>query len=107
LTSPGAEGRPALVADDVRRLEVSGLATTPIRGDAAAVRLVNVEDAVVQGCRAPAGTSAFAEIEGHRTRGVALIANDLTRAARAVRAVAGASLDQVALAGNASGGADR
>jgi polygalacturonase len=44
------------------------------------IRLNNVEDAFVHGCRASAGTEAFLRLEGEKTSGVMLSGNHLSGA---------------------------
>jgi polygalacturonase len=77
-----AEGRPALVCDDVDGLELAGFEGAA--AETAAVRFHDVRDAFVHGCRAAAGAGAWLEVRGGRTRGVVLAANDLSRAGRPV-----------------------
>ena len=74
----------ALLCDDVTGLSIDGLRATPCATGAALLRFVNVRDALVRGCFAPAGTEAFVEALGGETRGISLLANDLRQAKRAV-----------------------
>ena len=74
--------RSALCLEDVQGLSIDGFSGRQAggAGQAAAVVLDNVTDAVVRDCRAPAGTSTFLRVAGTRTRGLVLHDNDLTRA---------------------------
>ena len=74
----------ALLCDDVTGLNLDGLRATACATGAALLRFVNVRDALVRGCFAPAGTEAFVEALGGETCGISLLANDLRRAKRAV-----------------------
>jgi polygalacturonase len=83
----GSEARPALICDDVERLDLSGFEGAV--ADGAAVRFTDVRDAFVHGCRAVNSAPVWLEVRGARTRGITLAANELSRASRAVAAEAG------------------
>ena len=84
IPEPSAPGRPglALMCEEVKASRVSGLRARPSTGDDAVMRLVNVRDALVQGCMASEGTGTFAEVVGKETARVRFIGNDLSRSAQ-------------------------
>ena len=84
VTCPG----PALLATDVRRLELRRFLAPAALAGAAAVQFAGVQDAWVRGCRATAGTDVFLGLVGDANRGLVVEGNDLTRAAQAQAAVA-------------------
>lgn len=81
-----AEGRPALICDDVEGLDLAGFEAAAT--DVAPVRFAAVRDAFVHGCRAPAGVPAFLEVSGAATRAIRLAANELSSAGKPVAAAA-------------------
>jgi polygalacturonase len=82
---------PALHADGVRELEVIRFKTRKPKNGDPVIRFENVNDAVVQGCAATEGTGTFLEIKGTANREISLIANRLSRAARELDYIDGAS----------------
>ncbi len=74
--------RHALVAGDVQNLSIDDL-DTPFSKDAAAlIRLNEVKAALIRGCRPPAGTDTFLKLQGAKSEGIVLTANDFIRAAK-------------------------
>jgi len=98
-SAPGPLGH-ALLCDDVTGLSVEGLRATPCASGAALLRLVNVRDALVRGCMAPARTEVFVEAIGGETRRISLLANDLRHAKRAVVLGEGAPPEAVVVVGS-------
>jgi len=99
LAPAAADGRPAIICDDVKEFDVDGL-KLPATGCAApAVRLSDVQGAFLRGCRAAAGTGTYLAVEGEKSSGVTLAANDLSAAAEPVRTGAGAPDGAVTKAG--------
>ncbi len=80
LQLEGKDARPALICDDVQRLDVHGLQADVAKEGPAVMALHNVRGAMIQGCTAPAA-SAFLRVMD-RSSGVNLIGNDLARAAK-------------------------
>ncbi len=76
----GSEFRPALICEDVAGLDLAGFEGAV--AERAAVRLADVRDAFVHGCRAVSAAPAWLEVRGAKTRGITLAANELSRAAR-------------------------
>lgn len=68
--------RCAVILDDVKNVTVDGLAAAWSAGAAAPVRLTDVRDALIRGCRPSAGVDAFLNVQGTRTAGVTLMGND-------------------------------
>jgi hypothetical protein len=70
---------PALILTDVEDVEISNC-TTHTPNQAPVIRMKDVDDAFVHGCRAMAGTGTFLRVEGADTQGVVLSGNNLSRA---------------------------
>jgi polygalacturonase len=75
----------ALDCIDVEDLEVDGFKSRAPHDDAPVIRLEQVQQVLVRGCRALPGTSVFLELAGNRTDGVRMLGNALGSAAEAVR----------------------
>ncbi len=71
---------PAFDIRNCKNLELNGIKTTNPRADDPVVRMENVQDAFIHGCRAYPGTGSFLELRGKTTRGIVLIGNQLTSA---------------------------
>jgi polygalacturonase len=71
---------PAFEFRNCKNLELSGIKTTNPRADDPVVRMENVQDAFIHGCRALPGTGSFLELRGKTTKGIVLIGNQLTAA---------------------------
>lgn len=76
--------RPALHCEAVTGLRVERLEATAPSNAQPLMRLVNVRDALVSGCSAPAQRGAAVEVAGAESAGVRLLGNDFGRAAKAV-----------------------
>jgi hypothetical protein len=63
-----------------RDLELRAVKTTNPLKDVPVVRMENVQDAFVQGCRAYPGTGSFLELAGKTTERVILVGNELSAA---------------------------
>jgi polygalacturonase len=61
-------------------IELRGIKTTKPQADKPVVKMKNVRDAFVQGCRAFPGTGSFLELAGKTTKNILLIGNDLSAA---------------------------
>jgi len=72
--------RPAVVADDIKELDLLTLRAEPCAGDQPVVLLRDAGMALLQGARALPSTKKFLEITGARSQKVHLIANDLNEA---------------------------
>ena len=102
IPQPSTPGRPgiALLCDDVSALHISGLRARPSTEEDALVRLVNVRDALVRGCLAPAGTRTFLEVVGSDTHDFSLTGSDLRNAEDPVVLGAGVDPKTVSVAAN-------
>ncbi len=65
---------------DCRDVELRAVKTTSPLGAEPVVRMENVRDAFVQGCRAYPGTGSFLELGGKTTEGITLSGNELSAA---------------------------
>ncbi len=81
LTFDEPDVRPAVVCDDVEDLDVAGLRARLSPKAPAVLRLRNVRGALIRGCRPHQPVPAFLRVEGERSGDIALIANDLRKAA--------------------------
>ncbi|MDD2764614.1 MAG: glycosyl hydrolase family 28 protein [Opitutaceae bacterium] len=75
--------RSALAFDDVQNLEVDGLKSRAMPGSKPVILLNDTYTAMIRGCTAPEGPTAFLRIEGKST-GISVIGNDLTRTKAAI-----------------------
>ncbi|UCC97560.1 MAG: glycoside hydrolase family 28 protein [Phycisphaerales bacterium] len=75
-----ADRGPAFEIKNCKDVELRAVKTTDPRVDEPVVRLENVQDAFIQGCRAYSGTGSFLELKGKMTRGIALAGNELSAA---------------------------
>ena len=80
LRSADLDLRPALICEDVEDAEIVSLDAEAGADGSPIIRLNQVKDTFIHGCRAPAGTGTFLRLEGDRTERVLLGANDLSRA---------------------------
>ncbi len=99
MGAAAGEQRPAVVCDDVKRIEILGL-----RGAAAGpqpvIRLIDTQQAWIHGCAAPEGAAVFLQVEGAKSADVALSYCDLRGASRAVTTAGGAPERAVTAAQN-------
>ena len=72
--------RPALVADDVSGLDLTGFRGHPPSGDQPVVYMTNARRVLVQGSRALPGTGVFLRLDGEKTKRVHALANDFSEA---------------------------
>ena len=77
------EERPAMICEDVEALEIAGASLAGGSETQPSIRLARVKDAFIHGCRVPGATPAFMEVDSE-CAGVALVANELSRARNAV-----------------------
>ena len=91
--------RPALVCDDVQGLELAGSAL------AGSIRLKQVKEAFVHGCRAPARVQTWMEVSGNQSGRISVMGNDLGNANKAVDTAGDVPKDAVFLNGNRCGAA--
>ena len=63
-----------------RDMELRGIKSTKPRADKPVVRMENVRDAFIQGCRAFPGTGTFLELAGKSSGNILLVGNDLSAA---------------------------
>ena len=77
LVSPVSEQRPALHCESAKGLRVSRLEATAPANAQPLMRLVDVRDALVSGCSAPAMQGAAVELAASESAAVRLVGNDL------------------------------
>ncbi len=83
VTCPG----PAVLAENVRNLELRRLIDAAPQTGIPSVQLTNTQDVWIHGCKAVAGTDVFLGQVGDENRNVVLEENELSQAARAQGAV--------------------
>ena len=71
---------PAFDIRNCKDIELNGIKTTKPLADEPVVRMENVQDAFIHGCRAFPGTGSFLELKGKTTKDILLIGNQLTAA---------------------------
>ncbi|MFZ2148201.1 MAG: glycoside hydrolase family 28 protein [Sedimentisphaerales bacterium] len=71
---------PAFDIRNCRNLELDGIKTTNPRADEPVVRMENVQDAFIHGCKAFPGTGNFLELSGKTTKDILLVGNQLSAA---------------------------
>ena len=84
------DARPALVADDVRQLDISSARFAQNPGGGPAMIFRNVQGAMIHGCRSWQDVATYLRVEGSESEGIALVANDLRQARKAFEVSAGA-----------------
>jgi hypothetical protein len=72
----GEDKRHAVVFEDVQGAAIDGLDAPYSSGAASLLRLADVQDILIRSCRPQAGTQVFLALQGARTGGVTLAAND-------------------------------
>jgi polygalacturonase len=82
---------PAMQISDVKGIEIYRLADRNPRKDQPSIRFERVNDGLIQSCTAAENAGTFLEIKGAEVRDVSLLTNRLTRAAKEVAFVDGAS----------------
>ena len=71
---------PAFDISNCRDMELRGIKSTKPPADKPVVRMENVRDAFIQGCRAFPGTGTFLELAGKSSGKILLVGNDLSAA---------------------------
>lgn len=98
---PGAsEERPAIICDDVKDVEISGLRCEPIAGTQPILKLAQTRQALVRDCSAPPATKTFLEVQGGQTGPVVVMNNDLSGAENAINTGADVPQKAVMTSGN-------
>ncbi len=82
---------PALIVADVHDLEIHRFTDRNPLKDQPSLRLERVSDGLIQSCTAGENTGTFLEVKGAEVRDISLITNRLTRAAKEVAFLGGAS----------------
>jgi len=102
LQLANADKRHALVLDDVKNATIDGLDAAYSTGAAVPLRLSDVRDALIRGCRPAPGPDVFVNVQGSRTEGVTFMGNDFRRVKKVVEADADVAPAAVALIANRS-----
>jgi polygalacturonase len=71
---------PAFDISNSKNIELRGIKSTKPQADKPVVRMENVRDAFIQGCRAFPGTGSFLELAGKTSGNILLTGNDLSAA---------------------------
>ncbi|MEO7145661.1 MAG: hypothetical protein ABI165_19375, partial [Bryobacteraceae bacterium] len=96
------DSRPALVFDDVARLELSGFESTNIPRQQPLLLFRNVVGALLYGNRLATPAETYLEVQGEKSTDIALRANDLRRARHPVHEASGVPHRAVSLESNSS-----
>jgi polygalacturonase len=100
LQLAGADKRHAVVLDDVKNATVDGLDAVWSSGAVSTLRLTDVQDISIRGCRPVPGVDVFLKVQGAKTEGVTLMGNDLRGVKKAVEAGEGVATTAVAQIAN-------
>lgn len=100
IISAVPDERPAMHFEDVKGLRMAKIASSAPASEQPVMRLVDVRDAVITNCVAPANSHTGVEIGGASSAQVRLIANDFTGCEKPVALVNGAAETAVASSGN-------
>jgi len=84
LELASADQRHAVVLDDVKNATLDGLDAAWSSDAVSSLRLTDVRDVLVRGCRPMAGIDAFLKVQGVKTEGVTLMGNDFRGVKKAV-----------------------
>ncbi len=76
------DARPAIVCDDIVDLELSAIKT--MTGPEPVLQFIDVQNAMIQSCRAPKGTGTFLAIRGLKSKHITMTGNDLSEAKQAI-----------------------
>ncbi|MBI3735316.1 hypothetical protein HY256_02245 [Candidatus Sumerlaeota bacterium] len=98
----------ALVCDDVREVEISGLTAQAVctaarpgeQSKTPVLEFRNVRGALIRGCSPPVGTDVFLRITGDKTAKIGAIGNDFRSAAKPVVIEEGARKEETGLESN-------
>ena len=82
LQTAQADQRHALICEDVEDMLIDSLDAPYSPGAAAIIRMTDVREAFVRGCRPKTGTEVFLNLQGPRSRDVVLLANDFSGVGR-------------------------
>ena len=100
LQLAGADRRHAVVLEDVTDATLDGLDAVRSSGAASPLRLADVRDVLIRGCRPTAAVDVFATVQGARTEGVTLVSNDFRGVKKVVEIDAGVPQAAVAQIAN-------
>jgi polygalacturonase len=95
-----ADARPAMILDDVKEVSIRGVQPGTAPAAQPVIWFNQVVGALVEGCRAPARTSVFLKVTGAQSSRVALLGNDLLRAATPLDRAPEVAESAVAASGN-------
>ena len=99
-----AEGRAAIVCDDVKDLDLDGVRggerPSKNNGDEPVIKLLETKRAFIHGCSAPAGVRTFLEVRGGQTESIAMTGNNLQAAEQPTLISADVPATAVAALGN-------
>jgi hypothetical protein len=100
LQLAGVDRRHAVVLEDVTGAVLDGVDAARSSAAASLLRLTDVRDVLIRGCRPRPGTDVFLEVQGPRTDGVTLAGNDFRGVRKVIEADAGVPQAAVAQIAN-------
>jgi polygalacturonase len=100
LTVDQPDARPAVVLDNVRQARLKGLQAMPPAEGQPLVWLRSVQDCLLSGLRARAGTKAALRLSGAHTAGVRLVGNDFSQVDKVALIDASVPATALRMAGN-------
>jgi len=100
LETDSADGRHALVLDDVRDSGVDGLSFAKASGETPLVKISSGDHVMIRGCGPDLPGGVFLRVDGPGSRGLILTGNDFTRVAKAYELSSGADPSGLKAMGN-------
>jgi hypothetical protein len=93
-----SEARPAIICDDVKRLDIDGLRAPVVASRQPVTKLIQTKTALLRGCVAASGTKSFLEVQGNRTERIVVAGCDLVGAEEPIRVGSDVAKGAVSLA---------
>jgi hypothetical protein len=76
------DDRPVKVCNDIFDLELSAIKS--MTGPEPVLQFIDVQNSMIQSCRAPGGTGTFLAIRGLKSKHITMTGNDLSEAKQAI-----------------------
>jgi polygalacturonase len=103
LLTDKPDERHALVLDDVRDANVSGLSCSSAAAAPSVVRMAQARNILIRGCQPLIPDGVFLRLEGRDTTGIALVGNDFSRVGKVAEYGEGVDAAVLRSAGNVEG----
>lgn len=100
LRTAAGEARPTVILDDVERVRIAGLGSSPVTGARPVVSMRDTRDAWISESAAPAGAGTYLGVEGAASANILLSGCDLRAAQREIEIGGGALASAAVARGN-------